>query len=352
MKDTQRAPVAAGPARAGGWLVLCYVLPARRAQARVQAWRRLQRLGAVALRNSAYVLPDSAEAREDFAWIKKEIAGSGGQATVLAAEALDAATTDEIIGAFRRARAGDFDAIRTAAARLLERLGRPVRGRKIPQVARRLREQFNETVRVDFFGTPERDHAAGLLAQIDTHLRKAAPMRSPGTHTLDASDYKGRLWSTRPRPGVDRMSSAWLIRRFIDPAASFQFTDRPAPSNAVPFDTFDAELGHHGGRCTYETLCARFGITDPRAIWIGRIVHDLDLKEDRFHEPDGATVGRLVEGLRRAHADDQALLGHGIATFEALYQSASAADSRASDAVSPRAGRKRPRPGRRAQSRR
>jgi len=309
-------------ARAGGWLLLCYFLPARRAHARVQAWRRLQRLGAVALRNSAYVLPDSAEAREDFAWIKKDIAGRGGQATVLVAEAPDAATEDEIIGAFRRARAQDFDALSTAAARLLERLGHPVRGRKIPQAARRLREQFNETVRVDFFGTPERERAAGLLAQIDAHLRKAAPMRSPGTDILDPGGYKGRIWSTRPRPGVDRMSSAWLIRRFIDPAAAFQFTDRPAAAEAVPFDTFEAEFGHHGGRCTFETLCARFGITDPRAIWLGRIVPDLDLKEDRFREPDGATIGRLVEGLRRAHADDQALLSYGIATFEALYQSA------------------------------
>ena len=352
MKETTIHQAPEGPARAGGWLLLCYVLPARRAHARVQAWRRLQRLGAVALRNSAYVLPDSAEAREDFAWIKKEIAGSGGQATVLVAEAPDAATTDEIIGAFRRARARDFDSVSMAAATLLERLGRPVRGRKIPQIARRLREQFTETVRVDFFGTPERDHAAGLLAEIDAHLRKAAPMRSPGTQLLEASDYKGRTWSTRPRPGVDRMSSAWLIRRFIDPAAAFQFTDRPAPADAVPFDTFDAELGHHGGRCTYETLCARFGIADPRAIWIGRIVHDLDLKEDRFHEPDAATVGRLVEGLRRAHADDQALLSYGIATFEALYQSASDANSRASGSVSPRAGRKRSRPRRKAQSRR
>ena len=340
--ETDGTTVGAGPA-GGEWLVLLYFLPARRARARVQAWRRLQRLGALSLRNSAYLLPATAEAREDIEWIRSEIVDSGGEATVLVARALEAATRDAIVGAFRAARVRDFAALSSAAGALLKRLGGNARRRKISQAVRRLREQFADTVRVDFYGTPERDRAAELLAEIDTHMRKAGPMTSATSAPLHLADYRGRVWSTRPRPGVDRMSSAWLIRRFIDPAATFQFSDRPPDAGAVPFDTFGAEFGHHEGRCTFETLCARFGIADPRVTWIGRIVHDLDLKEDRFHEPDAATVGRLVEGLRRAHGDDQTLLHHGIATFEALYQSA-AETAPPSKARSPRPNAKRGQP--------
>jgi hypothetical protein len=124
------------------------------------------------------------------------------------------------------------------------------------------------------------------------------------------------------------MSSAWLIRRFIDPDATFVFADRVTSTPAIPFDTFEAEFGHHGRHCTFETLCNRFGITDDGALWIGRVVHDLDLKEDTYHEPESATVGRLVEGLRRSLGDDMTLLNHGVTTFEALYQSAASHHTR------------------------
>ena len=133
-------------------------------------------------------------------------------------------------------------------------------------------------------------------------------MPAPAAHpALDRKRYQRRLWLTRARPGVDRMSSAWLIRRFIDPQARFVFGDAKHAPDAVPFDTFNAELGHHGAHCTFETLCERFGITDARVQRIGRIVHDLDLKEATYGEPERATVGQLVEGLRRAHPTDDAL---------------------------------------------
>jgi hypothetical protein len=135
------------------------------------------------------------------------------------------------------------------------------------------------------------------------------------------SRSKNRIWMTRPRPGVDRMSSGWLIRRFIDPKAQFAFGDAKRRSKAIPFDTFEAEFGHHGTHCTFETLCQRFGIRAAAVQRIGRIVHDLDLKEEAYGEPEGPTVGQLVDGLRRAHADDDALLRAGMDMFEALYQS-------------------------------
>jgi hypothetical protein len=328
------------------WLLLIYALPARHARARVQAWRRLQRVGAVSLKNSAYALPSSAEAREDFEWIKNEIVAIGGQAMMLLADAPDAPTRDEIVAAFRSARAREFEQLAREASALLKRSSaasaKSRNRRQFTQAVRRLRERFDQTMRVDFFGTPEREHVADLLARIEHATRKGAVMKStPRSTAIDPASYRGKVWLTRPRPGVDRMSSAWLIRRFIDADATFVFGDPSKVAEAIPFDTFEAEFGHHGRHCTFETLCERFGIADAGVQRIARIVHDLDLKENTYHEADAATVGRMIEGLRRAHGDDQALLTQGIATFEALYQSYSG--SRSGPSTKDRARRAKPR---------
>jgi hypothetical protein len=319
----------ANPAIIHEWLLLLFFLPARRAQARVQAWRRLQRLGAVALKNSAYVLPHSSESREDFEWIRSEIAAAGGQAMVLAAQTLDATTLDEIVQTFRSARGRDFEALATTASATLKKI-RAKRthagSRDLTQQLRRLRERFDETVRRDFFKAPEREKVEALLTLLDQRIGRRQIM--PAAHPpVAATDYRGKVWLTRPRPGVDRMSSAWLIRRFIDPTATFVFTDTAKTPQAIPFDTFKAEFGHHGTHCTFETLCNRFGIADPAVLHIGRIVHDLDLKDTTYAEPETTTVGLLVEGLRRAHHDDEALLRAGVEMFEALYQSFAAANA-------------------------
>src|SRR5262245_7274269 len=297
------------------WLLLLSFLPTSRAQARVLAWRRLQRVGAVSLKNSAYALPNTPESREDFEWIRNEVTGAGGQAIVLVARAPDQATHDEVTNAFRVARAADFSAISVEARALLKQASarNPTGRRALTQRVRRLRERYDETVRLDFFTVEQRDDAAALLDQLDQRTGRRPPMpAATATTHLDRTRYHGRTWITRPRPGVDRMSSGWLIRRFIDPKAHFVFSDARTASEAIPFDTFEAEFGHHGTHCTFETLCERFGIGDAAVERIGRIVHDLDLKEATFNEPEGPTVGRLVEGLRRAHADDDALLRAGI----------------------------------------
>lgn len=280
------------------------------------------------MKSSAYVLPNSSEAREDFEWIKTEILAMGGQALVLAAEALDPATRQEVIELFQTARDRDFREIRNFGQALLERFrSRAPRGpgrRRLVQSLRRLRERFREVEAVDFFGAPGRSDAARVLDELDRLAKRGQIMRkqpTPSKDLLDANDYLGRVWVTRARPGVDRMSSAWLIRRFVDPRARFAFGDAPSPKGAVPFDLFGAELGHQGSSCTFETIARRFGIDDPAVRWLGRIVHDLDLKEEAHDIPEKAAVGRMVEGLRRMCPDDQMLIQEGITMFEALYRS-------------------------------
>jgi hypothetical protein len=330
------------------WLLLLFFLSAKQSQARVQAWRRLQRIGAVSLKNSAYALPHSPESREDVEWIKNEIVSSGGQAMVLVARAPDTATADDIIGAFRAARDKDYEVLTADATQLLKRTaktdGRP--GRELTQGLRRLRERFEETVRRDFFGAQERERVEALLTTLDQRTGRTRTMATSPRTLANAAHYRDKVWLTRPRPGVDRMSSAWLIRRFIDTGARFVFGDPQRTPNAIPFDTFEAEFGHHGTHCTFETLADRFGIDDPPVRYIARIVHDLDLKQTTHGEAETATIGRLVEGLRQAERDDDALLQAGIQMFEALYQSlaSTAAPRQKLRTRSPHRGRKSSRP--------
>jgi hypothetical protein len=335
------------------WLLLIYQLPARHSPARVKVWRRLQRIGAVLLKNSAWAMPESDDAREDLEWLKAEIVASGGEAMVLVGQAPQQATQDEIVAAFRDARAKDLEELRKDATKLLQcsqRLSRrssvvtggakadPSRrsseriggakadlsaGRALPQALRRIRERARELDAIDFFRSPASDEVAQLVAQLERHARRGQAMKSSTKTdgaTLAVKDFKKKVWVTRPRPGVDRMASAWLIRRSIDPNASFVFRTKPRGSE-IPFDMYTGDFGHHGELCTFETLAARFALRDPAVASIAQIVHDLDMKEARYNRPEALAVGRLVEGLRQMHKDDGALLEQGIAMFEALSRS-------------------------------
>ena len=306
------------------WLILVHQLPPLPSNLRVRTWRRLQELGAVAVKQSVYVLPDSAESREDFEWLKVEIEGAGGEAIVYSAEHVDAAAETALIDHFRHLRQQAY----TTLASELQRMQRAAATRQRPSGRRRdlgrYRERFAAIERVDFFGSAGRDRVATLLADLEATARSAAKGKGspPAPDSSDLGDYDGRLWVTRPRPGVDRMASAWLIRRFIDSNARFGFiTDVKAAGDALPFDMFGAGFGHEGDRCTFETLVARFGISDAAVARIAEIVHDLDLKDGKFGAPEAATLGIAIDGLQLSSTDDGVLLDQGMTLFEALYQS-------------------------------
>jgi hypothetical protein len=316
-------------ARSGTWLLLVHQLPTRPTNVRVRTWRRLQELGAVAVKNSVYALPNSPGTQEDFAWMTTEIAALGGQATVFAADAVETWSDDELKQAFRRARQVDYDELTKELTKATKglRVDAPLRGvrqRRLQRLARTSRERLAKVQAVDFFGAAGRDAAAAALTHLEQRLTSPARVQDAATSaaSLDARAYRGRTWRTRPRPGIDRVGSAWLIRKHIDPDARFLFGDTPAASKAkvVTFDTYNGDFTHEGSSCTFETLTARFDITDPVTRRLGDIVHDLDLKDARFGAPEAVAVGHLIEGLQRLYADDQVLLQRGIDLFEALYQ--------------------------------
>jgi hypothetical protein len=302
------------------WLLLVLQLPAQPSNARVKTWRRLQQLGAISVKNSVYVLPNSAQAVEDFEWLRSEIQGMKGQASIFTAAAINGLEERDIVEAFQSARAEDYRQFRQALTR--SRPGRNAgRGTDRMRALRQLREQLSAIRQIDFFAAPGADEAERMLSALERVAKPAGKEPPPPTANLDRKDYKHRLWVTRPRPGVDRFASAWLIRRFIDPDARFDFVP-PAddPKDAVPFDMYSGGFKHENNLCTFEVLQTRFGIADAAVRRIGEIVHDIDLKEDRYRAPEAPALAALVEGLRASFDDDHALLSQGIVLFEALYR--------------------------------
>jgi hypothetical protein len=314
--------------RARHWLLLVHQLPTSPSNVRVRTWRRLQQVGAIAVKQAVYVLPDSAEAREDFAWLKAEIESAHGQATVFAADTVDGWAEEALIEEFRRSGEEAYAALAREIEQALGRIDSPrrARGGRASPVSR-LNDIFQQRLaaidRTDFFGSAGRDRAVLLVEQLgsrlDARTGRAAEAESGTKHP---ADYRGRLWVTRPRPGVDRMASAWLIMRFIDPEARFGFVQdrQPIAPGALPFDMFGVEFSHQGDRCTFETLSHIFQLDGVALRRLSAIVHDLDFKVDRFHAAEASAVEALISGLRLAHSDDDVLLGHGMTMFDALYR--------------------------------
>jgi hypothetical protein len=312
------------------WLLFVHQLPTQPSSLRVVTWRRLQQLGAVPLKQAVYVLPDTPAAREDFEWLKTEVIDAGGDATVFSAANIDAWSDAALVDEFRRLRQEGYAQLAIDVEEALERAGRSKRprGTRAPAIRRLLdifRARLAAIEAIDFFGSAGRDRATAALDRLASRESSAKRRKTPveARAAGDRTKYQGRVWITRPRPGVDRMSSAWLIRRFIDPRARFGFaSDRQAgPDGSIPFDMFGVEFSHQGDGCTFETLCSVFGIHGSAISRIAAIVHDLDLKDERFGAPECPAVGAMIEGLRLTHEDDDVLLAQGMTFFESLFRS-------------------------------
>ena len=300
------------------WLVLLHQVPPKPDYLRVKVRRRLERIGAAPLRNAVYVLPATEQALEDFQWLAREIVADGGEATVCEAAFVEGVRDEELVATFRTARDADYAAVAEGARALAVREPAVAWGAALG----RLKRQLAEASAIDFFDAPGRAAAERTVAAAEARLRAAATSEVDRMGTGVAPPLHGRVWVTRRDVHVDRIASAWLIRRFIDPAAQFRFVDptgyEPAPGE-LRFDMYDAEYTHEGAHCTFETLVARFGLAEPALQVIGEIVHDIDFKDAAFAREETAGVAALVAGIVRGHATDEARLDRGGALFEDLY---------------------------------
>jgi hypothetical protein len=308
---------------------LLHQLPAKPAYARVKVWRRLQSLGAVTVKNAVYALPDNSESREDFAWLAKEITESGGEALVCEAELVEGLTDEALRATFVGARNEEYERIATEARMLAERLDEEPSDAVAADVAAqavRLRRQLLETRAIDFFGADGRDAADRSVAALDARLQEGSVMsdRAPLPQTPGADALRGKVWVTREAVQIDRIASAWLVRRFIDPGARFKFVPGRAylpRAGEVRFDMFEGEYTHEGDRCTFEVLLQRAGLHDDALAAIGEIIHDIDLKDGKYGREETAGIRIVMSGIAAGKRDDEERLTRGGAVLDDLYQS-------------------------------
>lgn len=323
-RETQRGSAAVSSASLRKWLLFVHQLPSTPSNIRVRT--RLHQIGAIVIKQAVDVLPDSPGTREDFEWLKAEIEAVGGRASVFAADNVDAWSDAALVGEFRRSRQAEYAQLARDVGQVFSRRAGHAGGSSASRrVVDGFRQRFATIERIDFFASPGRDRVVRLLDQLGQQLLGTGPRPTATAarrHTA-GEGYHQRLWVTRPRPGVDGMASAWLIRRFIDPEARFGFVaDRNvAPRNAIPFDMSGVDFSQRGQHCTFETLSETFGVREAAVTRVAAIVHDLDLRDARFRAPEASAIGVVIEGLQLAYADDEALLAQGITLFEALYRS-------------------------------
>jgi len=298
------------------WLLLTFTLPAKQASQRVEIWRKLQRYGSVPLGNSGYLLPNNPVNEERFQWLATTVRKYKGDASIVHVQSIDNISTPQLIGRFAEARAGEYQEL---IRQLQELSSLPLQKQAMGRLSR-LRSRFQEIVEVDFFDSPLQKRVAGLLSRADA-VRVAT--RMPVFAAIRPREYKGRVWVTRPRPGVDRSASAWLIRRFIDAKARFAFTpEEQVPREAVPFDMFhERGFGHRDDDCTFETLQKQFKIRDRRVGVISEVIHDADLADGKFGRKEGYGIDEVLKGWARQGLADQALLDRGMQLIEGLYHS-------------------------------
>ena len=314
MKD--RTAIAAQGRQSVPWLLLMFSLPAKRASQRVDIWRKLKRYGALALRTSGYLLPNNAENLEHFQWLATSVRNHDGEASVAQVQSLDDHSHDGLKKLFVDARSRDYETLAQHLKKILKQK------RRAPADLMRVRHRLQEIIAIDFFNSPMRGRVETLLAAATAAQKSSG---SPADMPMKAlkKEYLNRIWVTRPRPGIDRVSSAWLIIHFIDAKARFIFaTDSRQHPGAVPFDMFQGGgFGHVGDDCTFETLCKRFRISDPKVKTIAEMIHDADLGDAKFGRVEAIGVDRILIGWAQQGVTDDELLRRGMELIEGLYHS-------------------------------
>lgn len=317
-------------------MLIIHLLPPKPTNLRVRIWRKLQKLGAVSIKNSVYVLPFNEKTHEDFQWLKQEIESAGGEATVFRAGAVEGATDEEIVNAFCKARDEEYTRVAAelegliGAVREQKRGGHLSAGRLGGYEAEldKLHAELERIISTDFFSARGRVAAMTAYARCQKALRASqsneragAKTRAPKGYALNRSEFQGRRWVTRRNLHIDRLASAWLIKQFIDKRPRFYFVaEGETVEGAIAFDMFGAEFTHQGEDCTFETIVKQFGLDDNDALReIAEIVHDIDLKDDKFNRLEAAGINAAVLGLSKLLKDDRKLLQQCSVIFDGLY---------------------------------
>lgn len=302
------------------WLILVHRIPPRPLYLRAKIRQRLAGAGAVAVKNAVYLLPHSAEALEDLQWIAQEITTGGGDAHLFDGDFVDGVAGKAAIAQFKESRDADYETITAEAHAAMKSARSAAAATELSAAQARLTRRLDEVRRIDFFNAGGRKKAEEAVAAIEARLRKD---RKEETRMLKANpELRNRTWVTRPGVKIDRMASAWFIRRFVDPKARFRFSDPAAQhkDGELRFDMVGGDFTHEEDRCTFETLIRRVGLPDKGVRAIAEIVHDLDLKDKKFERAEAAGVKTMLEGLMGRTESDEERIERSLAMFDDLHE--------------------------------
>jgi hypothetical protein len=319
-----------------GWLLFFYSVPSKPVSKRMKVWRKLIKAGAVQLKGSVYILPFNEEHYEFLQWLVSEISDMKGEGAFTRIEHIDTMKDSEIAALFDQQRANDYRAIEKARDDLERRLGSIRQGGKaqntkgLSEQFSKLLKEFEEVRRIDFFSSRAGGALNERIKRVHAELNK---MSASGTRKESAAiispravdAFRGKVWVTRKRPFIDRMASAWLIRRFIDKNASFDFIDEKdvdaLSKDSVVFDMRGGEFTHIGDLCTFEVIVKSFGFRDRTLKKMAEIVHDLDTKDEKYKSSEARGLEDILIGIRKTAKNDRDALEKGMQVFEMLYMS-------------------------------
>jgi hypothetical protein len=303
-------------------LLLLVGVPPTPSSLRVRVWRRLRALGAVPLKRSAYLLPDTPDRYEDFQWLAQEIERDGGDATLVRVQQIENISPADVLRLFHEPRDHDYKELAARYRKLLQGLDRKTAATsaRVHEELARLSKEHQRIRDIDFYGAPGGAEVRRLEEAIAMRTRRPESARPEPPPALDLTKLRGKRWVTRPRPHVDRIASAWLIKRFIDPDATFVFAP-PAdfPKDAIAYDAPGVELSHHGEDCTFETLVKRGRLRDRRLTRLAEVVHEADLRDGKYPHEEARGIDVAIRALLAASPDDHQVLAQGMALFEGLY---------------------------------
>ena len=307
------------------WLVLIHQIPPKPDALRVKIWRRLQQIGAAAIKPSVYVMPFSGQSREDLSWTLKEIVDGGGDGSISELQFVEGLRDDQIIAQFQNARQSDYEKIIQEANQLLVEWSS---GKIDPQdpsakanaQVEKLRRQFEGIAAIDFFEAPEKGTADLLIR--DLISRSSGDVADAGLPTAGLDVLIGKVWVTRKNIFVDRIACGWLIRRFVDETALFKYVDSdtyaPEPGE-IRFDMFEGEYTHEGDCCTFEVMIKRLGLQNHGLSALAETIHDIDLKDRKYHRSETDGLNALLTGLAASEPDDDKRMARGAQLMETLY---------------------------------
>lgn len=317
------------------WLLFFYSVPSSPGSNRVKVWRRLIKAGAIHLKGAVYIFPNTVDNFELCQWLVSEVASLRGEAGFVRIERIESMNDNEIITMFNQHRENDYRSIEKDINEIerkiasIRKAGAVQNTKKVLEQLNKHSKRFEEIKKIDFFSS-----STGLEIEKKINSLKSEIMDSiqPDVKNKDIivmqkhiKDYQGKIWITRKRPFVDRMASAWLIRKFIDKKAVFRFIEEQDLENRdednIAYDIRGGDFTHIRDLCTFEVLMQSFNIKDRAVVKISEIVHELDIRDDKYKTPEARGIEEILLGIRKTSNNDIDALEKGMAVFEMLYAS-------------------------------